>query len=279
MVTDVGEEGKKGKYPLSTFAGDFSAFSSMKKKFEEEIGGVNDLLLYSMSSFSTFKEVKVEEAFEATFCKLGFGLLTRNWWKEAVGEGNPCEYPVDYIIQDLMESAKMVFYDKELKKMVYRSPDDTWVTFSGFFPLLWAQSDDSVPHWNFSLPTVYYQGLTEEVKMKVIEKKEDGGYAYKLPTADKLTTKTEQISYVRELKCKASGAFDALKKQESVVRNWVFRASNSAQKGKRSIPSHSQLGEVLSECEQGVDGSQEAAVQGEATDLGPAELYMPEALK
>jgi hypothetical protein len=108
-----------------------------RKKFEKEIGEVKELLLYSTTSFSTFKEVKIEEAFEKTFRKLGFGLLSHSWWKETVGEGNPCEYPVDYIGQDLHEAAKMVYYDKELKKMVYRSPNDSWESFSGYFDVLW----------------------------------------------------------------------------------------------------------------------------------------------
>ena len=152
-----------------------------------------------------------------------------------LGEGNPCEYPVDYIGQDLHEAAKMVYYDKAQKKMVYRSPNDSWESFSTYFDVLWTTKNDDVSHWNFSLPTVYYQGLTEEVKMKLIEKKEDRGYGYKLPTAEKLRTKTEQIASGRELKCKAATAYNAIKKQEKAVMNWVYRASKNVHNGEACL--------------------------------------------
>ena len=107
----------------------------------------------------------------------------------------------------------MVFYDRDLNKMVYRSPDDAWRSFSAHFELLWTKPNNRVDHWNFSLLTVFYQGLMEEVRMKVITKKEDHGYGYSIPTATNLDTKTKQVSATRELKCMAHAAYTYIKEQ------------------------------------------------------------------
>jgi hypothetical protein len=99
--------------------------------------------------------------------------------------------------------------------------------------------NDDVSHWNFSLPTVYYQGLTEEVKMKLIEKKEDGGM---------VTSSLPRINSGRRQSRLHMSASSSVRQpgvrcdQEAreVVMNWVYRASNNVHKGKRSVPSHSQ---------------------------------------
>jgi hypothetical protein len=172
---------KKADPPLTTFAGDFAVFDSTFEEFEKVLGPIESIQFYTTESFKTMSEVPVEDCFLQTFRKASFSFFKKNWWNEMVGRGKPCEYPTVYLFDDVNEACQMVHFDKIQRKTVYRSPKECWDALTGYFPLLWAGKDDSCDHWGFSLPILFYQGLTKEVRKLLITPKESNGYGYTPP--------------------------------------------------------------------------------------------------